>query len=107
MLFAASCHMKLSDFRQQARQVTVLAFVCTLLGALFYGGMFYGVSMLLGLNLSLPVCLMFGSIIAPTDPIAATSILAKFGLPDKISFLIQGESLLNDGVGVALFRRFC
>ena len=106
MLFAASCHMKLSDFRQQARQVTVLAFVCTLLGALFYGGMFYGVSMLLGLNLSLPVCLMFGSIIAPTDPIAATSILAKFGLPDKISFLIQGESLLNDGVGVALFVCF-
>ncbi len=106
MLFAGSCHMKLSDFRQQARQVTVLAFVCTLLGALFYGGMFYGVSMLLGLKLSLPVCLMFGSIIAPTDPIAATSILAKFGLPDKISFLIQGESLLNDGVGVALFVCF-
>ena len=106
MLFAGSCHMKLSDFREQARQVTVLAFVCTLLGALFYGGLFYGASLLLGLNLSLPVCLMFGSIVAPTDPIAATSILSKFDLPEKISFLIQGESLFNDGVGVALFVCF-
>ena len=106
MLFAGSCHMKLSDFRAQARQVTVLAFVCTLLGAVFYGALFFGASALLGLNLSLPVCLMFGSIIAPTDPIAATSILSKFGLPKNISFLIQGESLFNDGVGVALFVCF-
>ena len=60
----------------------------------------------MGLNLSLPMCLMFGSIVAPTDPIAATSILNKFGLPKNISFLIEGESLFNDGVGVALFVCF-
>ena len=56
MLFAGSCHMKLSDFKKQARQVSVLAFVCTLLGACFYGALFFGASVLLGLNLSLPVC---------------------------------------------------
>ena len=47
MLFAGSCHMKLSDFKAQARQVTVLAFVCTLLGAVFYGALFFGASVLL------------------------------------------------------------
>lgn len=52
------------------------------------------------------MCLMFGSIIAPTDPIAATSILKKFNLPSNIGFIIEGESLLNDGVGVALFVFF-
>ena len=106
MLFAGSLHMKLSDFKEMARQITVLAFICTLLGAVFYGFLFYGAGRLLGLRLSLPVCLMFGSIIAPTDPIAATGILSKFGLPKKLSFLIQGESLFNDGVGVALFVVF-
>ena len=52
------------------------------------------------------MCMMFGSIVSPTDPIAATSILNKFGLPKDISFLIESESLLNDGVGVALFVCF-
>ncbi len=106
MLFAGSFRMNLSDFKAQARQVTVLAFVCTLLGTIFYGLLLYGAALLLGVELSLPVCLMFGSIVAPTDPIAATGILSKFGLPKNISFLIQGESLFNDGVGVALFVFF-
>ena len=106
MLFAGSCRMKLADFKEQARQITVLAFVCTLLGAVFYGLLIYGASSLMGIGLSLPVCLMFGSIVAPTDPIAATGILSKFGLPKKLSFLIEGESLFNDGVGVALFVCF-
>ena len=106
MLFAGSCHLKLIDFKKMARQVTVLAFVCTFLGACFYGFLFYCASLLIGLQLSIPVCLMFGSIVAPTDPIAATSILNKFGLPENISFVIEGESLFNDGVGVALFVCF-
>ena len=106
MLFAGSNHMKLSDFKIWARQLTVLALVGTLLGACFYGLLIYGAAQLLGAELSLPVCLLFGSIVAPTDPIAATGILSKFGLPKNISFLIEGESLFNDGVGVALFVCF-
>lgn len=106
MLFAGSCHLKLSQFRAQAHAISVLAFFCTLLGALIYGFLFYGAALLFGIPLSLPACLMFGSITAPTDPIAATSILKKFGLPKKTGFLMEGESLLNDGVGVALFVVF-
>ncbi len=106
MLFAGSCHMRLKDFAKQKRAITVLSIVATLLGAVFYGICFYLVSLVLHLGLTIPMCLMFGSIVAPTDPIAATSILNKFGLPKNISFLIEGESLLNDGVGVALFVCF-
>lgn len=106
MLFAGSCHMKLLDFKKYARAISLLAAGATLLGAVFYGLIFYGVGRVLGLPLTIPVCLMFGSIIAPTDPIAATSILKKFDLPPGISFIIEGESLLNDGMGVALFIFF-
>lgn len=106
MLFAGSCHMRLLDFKKHARAISVLAIGATLMGAVFYGLLFYGIGLILGLNLTLPVCLMFGSITAPTDPIAATSILKKFNLPSNISFIIEGESLLNDGVGVALFVCF-
>lgn len=106
MLFAGSCHMRLLDFKKYARAISLLAAGATFLGAVFYGMIFYGVGRVLGLSLSLPVCLMFGSIVAPTDPIAATSILKKFHLPPGISFIIEGESLLNDGMGVALFIFF-
>ena len=106
MLYAGSCHMKLRDFKRLARPVGVLAVLCTLLGAVFYGGLFFLASGLMGLGLTFPVCLMFGSIVAPTDPIAATSILNRFGLPEDTGFIIEGESLLNDGVGVALFVCF-
>lgn len=106
MLFAGSCHMKLLQFKQHAKIVSLLAIGATLLGAVFYGLLFYGASLLLGLGVSLPMCLMFGSITAPTDPIAATSILKKFNLPKQVGFIIEGESLLNDGVGVALFVCF-
>lgn len=106
MLFAGSCHMRLLSFKKHAKVIGLLAIGATLLGAVFYGLLFYGASVLLHLGISLPVCLMFGSITAPTDPIAATSILKKFNLPKQIGFIIEGESLLNDGVGVALFVCF-
>lgn len=106
MLFAGSCHMRLLDFKKHAKTVSLLAIGGTLIGSVLYGGLFYAVSLVFGLDLTLPMCLMFGSIIAPTDPIAATSILKKFNLPSNIGFIIEGESLLNDGVGVALFVCF-
>ena len=106
MLFAGSCHMRLLDFKKHARAISLLAAAATFLGAVFYGLIFYGVGRLLGFSLTIPVCLMFGSIVAPTDPIAATSILKKFNLPPGISFIIEGDSLLNDGMGVALFIFF-
>ena len=106
MLFAGSCHMRLLDFKKHARIISLLSIVATFLGAVFYGLLFFIAGKLLGLPLTLPVCLMFGSIVAPTDPIAATSILKKFNLPPNIGFIMEGESLLNDGVGVALFVCF-
>lgn len=106
MLFAGSFRMRLSDFKRLARPIGVLSILATLLGTLIYGVLFYGAARLFSLPFDLPMCLMFGSIVSPTDPIAATSILNKFGLPEDTSFVLEGESLLNDGVGVALFVCF-
>lgn len=106
MLFAGSCHMKLGDFKKHARAVGVLSILATLLGSLIFGLFFFLFVRVAGIGIPLPVCLLFGAIISPTDPIAATSILNKFGLPEDTGFIIEGESLLNDGVGVALFVCF-
>ena len=47
--------------------------------------------------------LLFGALIAPTDPIAVLGILKQVCAPKNLQVRITGESLFNDGVGVALF----
>ncbi|MEO7298629.1 MAG: sodium:proton antiporter [Verrucomicrobiota bacterium] len=47
--------------------------------------------------------LVFGALISATDPIAVIAIFKKLGVPKRLSMLLDGESLLNDGVAIVIF----
>jgi monovalent cation:H+ antiporter, CPA1 family len=47
--------------------------------------------------------LVFGAIISATDPIAVVSIFRSLGVPKRLSVLLEGESLLNDGTAIVFF----
>ena len=47
--------------------------------------------------------LVFGAIISATDPIAVIAIFKRLGVPKRLSVLLEGESLLNDGTAIVLF----
>ncbi|MEJ2718641.1 MAG: sodium:proton antiporter [Deltaproteobacteria bacterium] len=47
--------------------------------------------------------LVFGAIISATDPIAVIAIFKTLGVPRRLSVLLEGESLLNDGTAIVLF----
>jgi len=48
-------------------------------------------------------CLMLGAIIATTDPAAVVGVFREIGAPQRLTMLVEGESLLNDAAAIALF----
>lgn len=103
LLFAGAFHTDAAQLRVERRSVMLFALVGTLLSTFFIGTGLYGLSRWLQLDLGYPLCLLFGSLISPTDPIAVLGILARFKLPESVKTNIVGESLFNDGVGVVVF----
>lgn len=103
MLFSGASEIKLVDLKKNYKPILLLAFITTFLSSSLFGLMFYGLSYLLGIDISFTLCFLLGSIVSPTDPIAATGILVKLGLSEDLVTTIAGESLFNDGIGVAIY----
>jgi len=49
------------------------------------------------------VSLLFAATILPTDPVSVLALFEELGAPDRLATLVEGESLVNDGVGVVVF----
>lgn len=47
---------------------------------------------------------VLGAILAPTDPVAAEAIFGRLGVPQRVSAIVGGESLINDGSALVAFR---
>lgn len=104
LLFAGAFHTDAAKLNVERRSVMLFAVVGVLLSTGLIGTGLYYLGGWLGLGLSYPLCLLFGALISPTDPIAVLGILARFKqLPDNVKMNIVGESLFNDGVGVVVF----
>jgi Na+/H+ antiporter len=54
-------------------------------------------------GLDWPVALAFGAAIAPTDAVAATSVMQRLGAPPNLVTILESESLINDGVALTIF----
>lgn len=103
LLFAGALHTNFQQLKVQRWPILVFSTLGVLVSTFLVGiGMFYLVP-LLGMEISFIYCLLFGSLISPTDPIAVLGILKKAGAPKKLETKIVGESLFNDGVGVVIF----
>jgi CPA1 family monovalent cation:H+ antiporter len=103
LLFAGAIHVNVH--RLKAERLPVLAFstVGVLISTFIVAGLFYLVSSWLGFNIDFLPCLLFGSLISPTDPVAVLGILRQSNIPHSLEMKITGESLFNDGVSVVVF----
>jgi CPA1 family monovalent cation:H+ antiporter len=106
MLFRGSVRVSWGVLRDQRWLTGGLAFVGTTVSCVLTGAIVYSLLTAFGIPVTLPQALLFGALIAATDPIASLAILSKIGLPRKLETVVDGESLLNDGVAVVLFTIF-
>lgn len=56
------------------------------------------------LSLPLGVALLFGALISATDPVAVVALFKEMGAPKRLTLLVEGESLFNDGTAVVLYK---
>ncbi len=103
LLFAGGIGINLKALRSQKWEITILAIFSTLLSTFLIGYGFWFIAKLLGWEVPLVYCLLFGALITPTDPIAVLAIVKKMQAPPQIAIQIEGESLFNDGTGLVIF----
>ena len=98
LLFEAAFNLEAGHLRDQWRRILALAvpgvFVAFALTAL-------GVHLLGGLSWSL--ALLFGALIAATDPVSVTALFHRLGVSERLTTLVDAESLFNDGAAAVLF----
>lgn len=103
LLFAGALHVDLEDLAKEKWVVAILASVGVLTSTFLVGFAAYVLFPLFNIEIPFIYCLLFGSLIAPTDPIAVLGILKNLGAPRSLETMIAGESLFNDGVAVVVF----
>lgn len=99
LLYSAAFFTSLRDLRANKRPISLLAFglVGTTMAAVAIVAHAW-------IGLSWPVAFTLGAIVSPTDALAATEIAARVGAPRRIVSLIEGESLINDGTALVLYK---
>jgi CPA1 family monovalent cation:H+ antiporter len=103
LLFAGALHVNISDLRDQKIPIMIYSTISVVLSAFIISGLVYFVAPMFGVELPYIFCLLFGTLISPTDPIVVLGVLKQAKVPKRIETKIVGESLFNDGVAVVMF----
>jgi CPA1 family monovalent cation:H+ antiporter len=103
LLFAGAFLLDLDYLSREKLTVGMLAGLGTVLSTGVVGAAMYIAAPLAGQHPSFIQCLLFGTLISPTDPIAVLEMLRRVAAPGYLQAQLAGESLFNDGVGAVLF----
>lgn len=103
LLFAAGIHINIKDLREQKGPIIVFSTLSVIITAFLVGTAMYYVLPLLDLEIPFIYCLLFGTLIAPTDPVAVLGVLKSAKVSKSLETKVAGESLFNDGIAVVMF----
>jgi len=103
LLFAGALKVKWAHLREARVNIVTYATMGVVISTFLIGCLSYILLNALGYPVGFVVCLLFGALVSPTDPVAVIGILSRFAFPRKLKMEIVGESLFNDGVAVVVF----
>lgn len=99
LLFEAAFHLQLRNLRVDIGAILAMAVPGIVVSMFIVGGVLAATGVL-----SLPVAMLFGALISATDPVAVVATFRAVGAPKRLTTLMEGESLFNDGTAIVLFQ---
>src|SRR3954468_11161574 len=100
LVYGAGFNSSPRDLRAQARRIGILA-----IGLVAASTVAVAVAVKLVVpGFGWPEAFVLGAVLAPTDPVAAVAVMQRLRVAPQLSAVIEGESLVNDGTGLVLYR---
>ena len=99
LLFEAAFHLRLEDLRRDLGFILLLAVPGVILTTLVVGGLIS----IANIGVEIKLAMVFGALIAATDPVAVVALFRRLGVPKRLQVLLEGESLFNDGTAIVIF----
>ncbi len=100
LLYSAAFFASLRDLKYDLRTISLLAIGLVIATACAVAVVAH--ALIDGLPWAAAFAL--GAIVAPTDPLAATEIASRLGVPRRARVILEGESLINDGTALVIYR---
>lgn len=98
LLFEAAWNLKWSELKRDLLPICLYAVVGVVISIV---GVAIGLNQVAGLSLT--TALLIGASLSATDPISIIALFRELGVPKRLSLLMEGESLFNDGMAVVSF----
>jgi Na+/H+ antiporter len=100
LLYLSAFFTSLRDLRMKARPISLLAVGLVVVTTVTVAAAAHWWID----DFSWKAAFVLGAVVSPTDPIAATSIASRLGVPRRVIAVIEGESLVNDGTALVLWK---
>ena len=98
LVFEAAYRLRIRELRRWSGDLTLLAVPGVLVSAAVVA-----VVLNVGTGLRLDLAFIVGAMVSATDPAAVVATFKRLQVPEALSTMVDGESLLNDGTGLVLF----
>jgi Na+/H+ antiporter len=99
LLYHAAYATGLRELRRNLRPISLLALGLVLMTTVGVAAVAHEIA-----DLDWAEAFVLGAVVSPTDPIAASAIGRRLGVPRRLIDIIEGESLVNDGTALVLLR---